>query len=474
MGNSGVIMSISTAEQLEESEQYEKAYEEYKRLYEKKPNSVDLLQHLGHVALILNKNDEAIEYYSRILGIDPSNVMAYQELMDLYENTDRYKYYVARGNMHIVTDQMSYAISDFKKALTKATEDDEQASTRFVLADLYEKNGKHPQAIDEYLRILDSDSANEEVYINLARIYVKEDALSSAVSILERAVEHGFETENVKENLAQLYIKCDMPEKAYETTENELVKVKCLLQESKNNEAKTLLDSVAEKYKNDADFNSLIAQYYFNSKEFEKSLEAVNEYDRLQKNSPLVFQMRALIYEEMGRDFEAHINWAKYNILRGDRAVALNEYMMAVQEKDDDADLLRNLGELFEEEGNKYQAAEYWEKLAAVDPSNKIALEKMANFKESIGDYRDELGYLEKLYEITPKSIKVVENLAKCYEKNRNRDKSLELYKKYLSLSPVNDEYQKIKAKINKLEKTETIEEDEGLLDKIMRWLGNR
>src|SRR5574344_433173 len=107
-------MSISTAEQFEENEQYDKAYEEYKRLYEKKPNSIDVLQHLGHVALILKKNEEAIEHFSRILTLDASNVMAYEQLMDLYQSSDRYKYYISRGNLHIVTGQLSYAISDFK------------------------------------------------------------------------------------------------------------------------------------------------------------------------------------------------------------------------------------------------------------------------------------------------------------------------------------------------------------------------
>ncbi|MBP7212203.1 hypothetical protein KBA27_05150 [bacterium] len=467
-------MSISTAEQFEENEQYDKAYEEYKRLYEKKPNSIDVLQHLGHVALILKKNEEAIEHFSRILTLDASNVMAYEQLMDLYQSSDRYKYYISRGNLHIVTGQLSYAISDFKKALDKTHEDAEIASTRFVLADLYEKTGKHNQSIDEYLRILDTDAAVEEVYLNLSNIYIKEDALSSAVSILERAVEKGFNSDKVKEALAQLYIRNNEPEKAFSTTTNELVKVKCMLQEGKNSEAFGILEEISAKYKHDAEYNSLMAQYYFNSNEFEKSLEFVDEYDKLQKNSPLTFQMRALNYEEMKNEFEAHINWAKYNIVRGDRAVALNEYMMAAQVREDDADLLRNLGELFDEEGNKYQAAEYWEKLVKLEPQNKIALEKIANFKNNIGDYREEQMYLEKLYELTPKNITLVKNLAKCYEKNRVKDKSIEMYKKFLSMSPVNDEYQQVKAKIDKLEKVNMVEEDEGILDKVMRWLGNK
>src|SRR5574344_1616272 len=266
-------MSIATAEEFEENEQYEKAYEEYKRLYEKKPSNIDVLQHLGHVALILKKNEDAVGYFSRILELDATNVMAYEQLMDLYENTDRYKYYVARGNLHVVTEQLTYAISDFKKALSKTQDEEEQAATRFVLADLYMRTGKHNKAIDEYLRILDTESANEEVFLNLSEIYLKEDSLSSAVSILERAIEHGFDTEKVKEKLAMLYIKNDEAQKAYETTSDELVKVKCMLQDGKNSEALEILNNISDKYKHDAEYQSLRAQYYFNTKDYDTALE---------------------------------------------------------------------------------------------------------------------------------------------------------------------------------------------------------
>ena len=41
--------------------------------------------------------------------------------------------------------------------------------------------------------------------------------------------------------------------------------------------------------------------------------------------------MRALIFEEQGKDFDAHVNWAKYYLLKGDKDVALNEYFGAFQ-----------------------------------------------------------------------------------------------------------------------------------------------
>lgn len=462
-------MSIATAEQFEENEQYDKAYEEYKKLYSNKSSNVDLLQRLGHVAIILNKRDEAEEYYRKILEIDATSVLAYEQLMDIYIHSDRYKYYISRGNLHVVQQELSHAVSDFKKALEKAQEVDEINSTRFVLANLYCQLGKNHQAIDEFLRILDSQAVNEVVYLKLAEIYVKEDSVSSAVQILERARENGFDTVNIKENLAQLYLRCDEPQKARELTGDKLVMVKSLLEEGENASALKILEEVKDNNKKNPQYHSLFAQYYFNEKNWENALSSVDEFDKFQKNSPLTFQMRALIFEEQGKDFDSHINWAKYNLLRGERDVALNEYFSAFQVNDEDGDLIRRIAELLEEVGDKTQAGEFWERLARLEPTNKKALEKMADFKDSIGDYASEADYLEKLVSVDKRNSAAIKKLAQIYEKNKNKLKAIEYYNKFVSISPADDEVQKVREKIKKLESSDYAEE-EGLLDKIMRF----
>lgn len=461
-------MSITTAEQLEENEQYEKAYEEYKKLYSQKPNSTEILERLGHIAMILEQKEEAAEYYAKIIELDATNEMAHQQLMDIYMNIDRYKYYIFRGNLHIIRQEISHAISDFKKALEKTQDEEEMNSTRFVLANLYEQTGKNHAAIDELLRIIDSNSLNEIVYIKLAQIYVKEDSISSAIGILERARENDFDTEIIKENLALLYLKNSQPDKARELSTDDLVKVKSLLEENKNSEAFEILEKIEKDYKKNPQYLILLAQYYFNVKDWEKSLASVEEFDKFAKNSPLVYQMRALIYEEQGNDFDSHINWAKYNLAKGDKEVALNEYYSAYQVKDFDLVLIRNLAELLEDIGDKNQAMEFWEKLVKLEPNNKKALEKLADFKQNIGDYRGEIDILEKIYFLDNKNSIVIKKLAKAYEKLKNKDKALEFYNKFVSISPVNADYEEAKAKIAKLETTE-MQEEEGLLDKIMK-----
>lgn len=460
-------MSLNTAEQLEENEQYDKAYEEYKKIYAQKPQSVEILERLGHVATILDKKEEAAEYYHKLLELDASNTMAYEQLMDIYMHSDRYKYYISRGNLHVVEQELSHAINDFKKALDKTQNDEEISATRFVLANLYVQLGKNHQAIDEYLRILDTSAINELVYLKLAQVYIQENALESAIETLVRAQENGFDTDNVKEGLAQLYLRTNQPDKARGLTKDDLVKVKSLLDEENNQSAFEILTKVKNDNLKNPQYYSLLAQYYFNVKDWEKSLEAVNEFEKLDKNSPLVYQMKALIFEESGNDFYSHMNWAKYYLMKNDKDVALNEYFSAYQLNDSDAVLIRNIAELLENMGDKNQANEFWEKLTKQDPKNRKALEKVAEFKQQIGDYRAEAEVLESLYELDNKNSLVVKKLAIAYEKIKNKEKSLELYKRFIEISSVNDEYQLIQNKIKQLENTEMVE-DEGLLGKIM------
>ena len=197
-------MSIQLAEQFEENEQYEEAYEEYKKSYEKSPKDLSLLERLGHVAMVLKKPEEAAEYYSKVLELDATNPTAYEQLMDIYFSTDKYKYYIYRGNRHSIEHQLEHAVNDYKKALPFAENDKQIVMTRFTIATLLEQVAGPMKAIDEYLKLLEYDETPEEAYIRLANLYIKENAPSSAADILERGIKKGFKGNNIQEMLAQL------------------------------------------------------------------------------------------------------------------------------------------------------------------------------------------------------------------------------------------------------------------------------
>lgn len=467
-------MSIQTAEQFEENGQYEEAYAEYKKSYAHSPNDLSLLAQLGHLAMLLNKKDEAEEYYHKMLSLDATNPTAYEQLMDIYVDTDKYKYYVYRGNYHSIQQKYEHALHDFQKAAANAGDDHNAiSSVRFVLGTLYEQLGNSNKAIDEYLKVLDYDHSNQEVYIRLSNLYMKDDVLGSAIETLERAIKEGFDTEDIREKLAGLYLKNNMPEKVKDISKNELTLIKAMLALGQTDEAAENLKNAEEKFKDNSQLYALKAEYYYTTKDYDKALEAVKKFAELSPNHPLIFQMSALIYEAKNDDYNAALNWGKYNLVRGNKDIAINEFLNAYQLKSDDADLVAMLANLLENSGEKHHAMEFYEKLVKLEENNKNALEKLSRYWENNGDYRLAADYLRKLLEADKRNFGAMKKLAELYLKLRDRSSAAECYRKYLQTAPQSsDEYSQIEKKLANLEGSEaqSYEESEGLIEKIIRF----
>jgi tetratricopeptide (TPR) repeat protein len=464
-------MSLQLAEQFEANEQYEQAYEEYKKELANNPDDLGLLERMGHLSLILEKEDEAASYYYEILKRDLTNPLAYEQLMAIYENKDRYKFYIYRGNKNSIEGKLDFAINDFKKALAHANDDEAQiVMTRLTLANLYTQTGNHLKAIDEYNLILEYDSLHEEIFLQLADLYLRDDAYSSAIDVLNRAKSKGFDTDKVNEGLAAVSLKSGEPDKAIQYTKDELLKIQCMLELGQIDEAYAKLNSLPEEYKKSPRYFTLQAQYCYSAKDFDKALEYIEEYNKLAPNSPLTYQMKALVYDENGDEYNAHVNWGIYNMLRGNKDIAINEFLNATQLKSEDTNVLFTLAELLTEQGDTNHAAEYYEKISKIDPKNKEALRKLADFRESIGDYHAQVDYLEKLYSIDKNDLTALKNLAKGYEKIKAKDSAIQAYNKYLELVKDPVEYKLAKERLDKLDNfgSGDAESSAGLLDKIM------
>ena len=418
---------MPSAEQLEENGQYELAYEEYKKLYSNNPKNTHLLERLGHIASILNKRDEAEQYYTEIIRLDAGNLMAYEQLMDICSETNRYKYYVCKGEIHVLQKQFEHAINDYKKAVEKAENEQDANAARYILATLFDGADKENQAIDEYLKLIDSHFNNVKVYTNLANIYVKTGFIESAIDTLNKAKERGFN--EVDEELAKLYVKADDPKKAMELTNDELLKIRCLMDMGKNDEAYSIMDSCRSKYAKNAKFHSLLAQYYFQTNDFVRALGEVEEYSKFEPNSPVTYQMRALIYEKQGDEFSAHVNWAKFNNLKGDKDVAMNEYMIAYQLDNTNIELVTTIADILDTT-DKNHSVEFYERLLELNPQSKRALQKLAEFRERIGDYNEMLRYMDRLKEIEPNNPYIKQNYDRIVDKINNPTSPLDFIKK--------------------------------------------
>ena len=420
---------MNLAEQLEQDEKYEEAYAEYKKQMVQKPADVELLTKLGHLALILEKKEDANIYYAKILEIDPPNILAHEQLIDIFMHEDRFKYYLLRGNLRALQQQMSHAKSDFKKAIDHAKDPQEALPARYLYAGLCEGQGRLNEAIDEYLRISDYDEKNPVVFLKLAELYEKTEGLVAAIQTLERGrKDRGFK--DFEEILAGYYIRNSQPEKAYELAQSELTKARALFDMGRNDAGYEILMGVKDKYSKEKIFHSLLAQYYFQKDMFEEAFKEIDEYEKIDSKSPLIYQMRALIYEKQGDAFNEHINWGKYNVMRGEKDVALNEYLTAYRFNDKDVDLIETIAALLEAEGDKTKASEFYERLADVDPKNRLALEKIAEFRESIGDNYGAIEYMERLKEIDPRNQFLQDNYEKIKSIAENGTGFLQFLKK--------------------------------------------
>ena len=197
----------------------------------------------------------------------------------------------------------------------------------------------------------------------------------------------------------------------------------------KNEEAYSLMDSLRSKYTKNAKFHSLLAQYYFQTNDFQKALDEVEEYAKFEPNSPVTYQMRALIYEKQGDEFSSHVNWAKFNNLKGDKDVAMNEYMIAYQLDNTNIELVTTIADILDTT-DKNHSIEFYERLLDLNPNSKKALQKLAEFRERIGDYNEMVSYMDKLKAIDPNNSFIKENYNRIVDKINNPSSPLDFIKK--------------------------------------------
>ncbi len=420
---------MGIAEQFEEEERYDEAYLEYKKQLAHNTDDIDLLTRLAHVSLVLDKTEEAESCFLKIISLDQGNIMAHEQLMSMYEHSDRFKYYVYRGNLNILQQHYTYALNDYKKAVDATQGDEDKIITcRLVMASIYEQLDKPEKAIDEFIQIIDHGATDAYPYIKLAELYQRTDFMSAAIDVLEKAKTKGIA--DIEELLAGLYIRASLPEKALEITKENLTKIRAYLDLGENEKAFQGLETVSEEEKKLPQYYSLLAQYYFQKEMYDDALETVNEYEKTNYNSPLVFQMRALIHEKKENYFQEHVNWAKYNLVRGEKEVAINEYLDAYQINRSNIQVVEALAFLYEEIGDKNKATEFFECLLELEPNNKTVLEKLARFRDEIGDYQMAIEYMERLKEIDPRNNYVELNLENFKTKLENQGNILYYFRK--------------------------------------------
>ena len=332
--------------------------------------------------------DNALKTYIEILKVYPIDEVALSCIMDIYlEKDDKVNYYLSRANVNISQNKVEYAINDTKKALEL---DIDNVEIRKKLARLYRVNKKNLKAIDEFSRILQMDEKAYEVYFELIDLYMVEGAADSAVNIAQNGLKNYPNDENLSNALAQIYFKNNDLKSAIEVVKDPLLKIKILLQDNQNEEASKLISSFDSSKLDENELRNyyiVLAQYYYNIKDFDSSLQNVEKYSNIKGPDAISFQMKALIYEEKEDEENAYINWGFCKKYQGKLDEAIVEFDHAYKLNQKNKTALIELAKLYQQNKEKYVAIEYWQKVYEVD-NDPEAKEILAEFYYSEGDFK--------------------------------------------------------------------------------------
>ena len=465
MANKTIAEALIKAQQFEEEDKYEQAYECYKYAYETNKNDTDILQKLATSAQMLQHDIEAINYWQQYMNLKPEDPISYNQLLDLYFHDNKYEYYMTRAKLKTLEGRLIQAADDYKKAINNTTEEKEIIAARYLLAQTYELVNKPLKAIDEYLKILDYDH-NQNVYLSLAKLYYSEDK-SAALNILQQAIQQYPDSTEIKEFLCQLYLATGDYEQAEKYAVSIFNKIKALLMQEKNEEAFTLLQNLSDKEKQDVSYSALMAEYYYNTNDNENTLKWIETFEKINPDSPLPSQMRALVYEKLNDEYKSHFYWGKYYIKKGNQELALDEYLNAYNTNQQNVEVIKELINLYSVLDDKFACAEFCEKLVAIEKDDIATIKRLIKFYEEQG-YEDKvIEYLFALAEINPKDYECLLKLAKHAESNNRINDAIYYYNKYLKFAPNSDEKEEVKKKVGMLENGEAPEE-EGFLDKLL------
>ena len=465
MSNRTIAEALIKAQQFEDEDKFEQAYECYKYAYNIDKTDTEVLQKLATAAQMHQHNEDAINYWNEYMRLKPEDPISYNQLLDLYYQENNYEYYMTRAKLKTIEHRLPQATDDYKKAIANTNDENDILNARYLLAHTYEILNKPMQAIDEYLKILDH-TKHEAVYISLANLYYTDDK-DAALNILQQAIKEYPDSVAVKECLCKVYLALGDYAKAEEYAVNVLNKIKAMLMQDKNEDAWALLETLTNKDKQDISYKALMAEYYYNTDDSDNALSWIDALEKQNPDSPLASQMRALVYEKTGDEFNEHFNWGKYYIKKNQYDLALDEYLKAYNMQPKNTLIIKELINLYSVLNDNYACAEFCEKLVAIEKDDVATLKRLVKFYEEQG-YEDKvIEYLHALAEINTKDYATFLKLAKHAESNKRIDDAIDYYQKYLKFAPSSDEKEEIKRKLDLLSTGEMADSD-GFLDKII------
>ena len=389
---------------------------------------------LGNLADCFRKDEsyaDAIAYFEKQRKADPDNEVLLISLANAYKKNGRFvkaircfeKYLKIHPNDTFVLSNLGdcyyrkhkpHKSIEYLERLVKI--EPNNAISLGYLADCYRKVKNFPKAIEHFEKQVELEPNNAISLASIADSYKKIGNLEKAIQYFERQIK--LEPDNVLSigNLADCYKKLGKLDKAIELSE---LQIKL----EPNNPIS--LGSIADSYKK--------------NKNYEKAIEYFQKQIELEPKNTLSIGNLADCYKRVGNIdkaielFEQEINLNPKNVLSMWSLIGCYIRKATYYEKESKALLIKNIfsnntkkiekffsdikGKSKKNKRKMNITIKYLEKIIQEEPSNLIALFKIADYYKEKGRFKKAIKNLEKIIEIEPENIIVIDELANIYHR---------------------------------------------------------
>ncbi|HHJ53275.1 MAG TPA: tetratricopeptide repeat protein [Caldithrix abyssi] len=434
------------------------AIEYYRRLLAVDPYDDDSRQYLillleknGDMAAVAKQNEQFLKLY----GNDPAvmervaalyfkqkqydKALHYYRLLTKADST-RSRFYYLIGSIYEFKHQPDSAVVYFKRAL-HFRPDFSQALDR--LTTIYRNQREWDKIINAYKPVLQADSSNRVARVLSAEAYFYLEKYDQARRLLRPFTEQ----KDVPLSILELMGRVEMESKHYVQAIDLFKRI--IQQDEKNKYAWLFLaftqsdmgaaDSAEATYRRAVELfpdDAMLWSFYGitlqQQEKYQPAIRAFKHALSLEPDNRNALTNLPIVYESLGM-------YARCDSL----------YEVALKHYPDDPLLLNNFSYSLSERGVRLnEALKMAQKALQLKPREAAYLDTIGWIYYKLGDYAQAEKYIRESVDLRPDSGVVIEHLGDVYNKMGRTDRALEMWQKALQLNP---DDQKLQEKINSL-----------------------
>ncbi len=361
---------FSLARTLEESGDFAKAIDEYKKAIQKDSRSATLYVEFANAFFRHRRVREAIQEAENAVRVNSDSLEAHKLLGTIYVSVIGNE----ESNRSLASnDTLKKAIGEYEII---GRLDPSDSGALLTLARLYRYDGQTDRAVNTLKQLLGAVPSLEAGLINLAQIYKEQENFKDAISLFKQALELTPDSPRILAELAYTYQLDKDYENAVETyrkaievdedgldLRKELAKV--LYLDSRDEEAEKEFLKVLEADPDEGEAYLRLGQISRRRHDYERALEYFNKAGSILVGNVEVYYYLATLYEELGKFEKAEERFQQ--LLKLTEKPAKNYSPPEIQNR---SIFLTHAGYISQQLEKFPQAVTYFSELKSLSPAN--------------------------------------------------------------------------------------------------------